>query len=90
MLSPRWVFAHVVVLTLAIVFVNLGAWQLRRLDDRRLTNAVGESRFRASPVLPILILLLLLRDDLPIGHPSKALFKKNFYVKTENVRGPIS
>ena len=50
LLSPRWVFGHVVVLTLAIVFVNLGAWQLRRLDDRRLTNAVGESRFRASPV----------------------------------------
>lgn len=50
LLSPRWVIAHVVVLTLAVVFVNLGLWQLRRLDERRLTNAVGESRFEATPV----------------------------------------
>jgi surfeit locus 1 family protein len=50
LLSPRWVIAHVVVLILAVVFVNLGFWQLRRLDERRLTNAVGESRFEAAPV----------------------------------------
>lgn len=50
LLSPRWVIAHVVVLILAIVFASLGAWQLRRLDERRLTNAVGESRFTAPPV----------------------------------------
>ncbi len=34
----------------AVVFVNLGFWQLRRLDERRLANAVGESRFGADPV----------------------------------------
>jgi surfeit locus 1 family protein len=44
------VIAHVVVLILAVVFVNLGFWQLRRLDERRLTNAVGESRFEEAPV----------------------------------------
>jgi surfeit locus 1 family protein len=44
------VVAHVVVLILAVVFVNLGFWQLRRLDERRLTNAVGESRFEEAPV----------------------------------------
>jgi surfeit locus 1 family protein len=39
--------AHIVVLTLAVVFVSLGFWQLRRLDERRLTNMVGQARFEA-------------------------------------------
>jgi surfeit locus 1 family protein len=38
------------VLILAIVLVNLGFWQLRRLEERRLANTVGESRFEAEPV----------------------------------------
>lgn len=42
--------AHIVVLILVVVFVNLGFWQLRRLEERRLTNAVGESRYEAAPV----------------------------------------
>ena len=50
LLAPRWLLAHVVVLIVAIVFVNLGFWQLRRLEERRLDNAVGESRFEAEPV----------------------------------------
>lgn len=42
--------AHVVVLVVSVVFVSLGMWQLRRLDERRLENTVGESRFEAEPV----------------------------------------
>jgi surfeit locus 1 family protein len=42
--------AHVVVLVISVVFVSLGMWQLRRLDERRLANTVGESRFEAEPV----------------------------------------
>jgi surfeit locus 1 family protein len=42
--------AHVVVLVLSVVFVSLGMWQLRRLEERRLANTVGESRFEAEPV----------------------------------------
>jgi surfeit locus 1 family protein len=48
-LTPRWVAAHVVVIVVAVVFVNLGFWQLRRLEERRTTNQVGESRFTATP-----------------------------------------
>jgi surfeit locus 1 family protein len=48
-LTPRWIAAHVVVVVVAIVFVNLGFWQLRRLDERRLENAVAESRYTAPP-----------------------------------------
>ena len=50
LLTPRWLVAHVVVLVVATVFVNLGFWQLRRLEERRLTNTVGESRFASDPV----------------------------------------
>ncbi len=42
--------AHLVVLILVVVFVNLGFWQLRRLEERQLINTVGESRYEAPPV----------------------------------------
>ena len=42
--------AHVIVVALAILFINLGFWQLRRLEERKLENTVGESRFEAEPV----------------------------------------
>ena len=47
LLTPRWLVAHVVVVSLAVLFVSLGFWQLRRLDERQLDNTVGESRFAA-------------------------------------------
>jgi surfeit locus 1 family protein len=43
------VAAHVVVVALAILFINLGFWQLSRMEERRLENAVGESRFAEEP-----------------------------------------
>lgn len=33
----------------AVVFVSLGLWQLRRLEERQLDNAVAESRYLAPP-----------------------------------------
>ena len=42
--------AHVIVVALAILFINLGFWQLRRLEERQLENTVGESRFEADSV----------------------------------------
>jgi surfeit locus 1 family protein len=50
LLAPRWLVAHVIVVALAILFINLGFWQLHRLEERRLDNTVGESRFGADPV----------------------------------------
>jgi surfeit locus 1 family protein len=38
-----------VVVALAILFIGLGFWQLSRLEERRLENAVGESRFAEAP-----------------------------------------
>lgn len=47
--SPRWLVAHVLVALLAILFINLGLWQLRRLEERRVENVVAAARM-AAPV----------------------------------------
>lgn len=52
LLKPRWIVSHVLVLTLVVVMVNLGLWQLHRLDQKRDLNALIESRTEA-PVQPV-------------------------------------
>ncbi len=52
LLKPRWIVSHVLVLTLVVVMVNLGLWQLHRLDQKRDLNALIESRTEA-PVQPL-------------------------------------
>jgi surfeit locus 1 family protein len=44
------VISHLVVLLVVILFVRLGFWQLDRLEERRLENAVGQARFAEDPV----------------------------------------
>ena len=52
LLSPRWVLSHVLVVLAILVMVNLGFWQLRRLDEKRDRNALIESRMD-QPVVPV-------------------------------------
>jgi surfeit locus 1 family protein len=52
LLSPRWVLSHVLVVLLIVVMVNLGFWQLRRLDEKRDRNDLIESRMD-QPVVPV-------------------------------------
>jgi cytochrome oxidase assembly protein ShyY1 len=42
--KPRWLVGHVIVVALAVLFVNLGFWQLRRLDERKQHNALVLAR----------------------------------------------
>ena len=49
LLSRKWVTAHLVALSLALLFINLGSWQLRRLEDRRLENTVMLNRMSEEP-----------------------------------------
>jgi cytochrome oxidase assembly protein ShyY1 len=42
LLRPRWIALVIVVALLVAVFVQLGRWQLHRLDDRRAANALIE------------------------------------------------
>jgi surfeit locus 1 family protein len=51
------------VVTIAVVFVNLGLWQLRRNDERRMVNTVGQSRIGEEP-LPLETLLDAAGDDI--------------------------
>jgi cytochrome oxidase assembly protein ShyY1 len=52
LLSPRWLLSHVFVLLLVVTMVNLGFWQLRRLDEKRDRNALIEARMD-EPVVPV-------------------------------------
>ena len=49
LLTPRWIAGHLLALALIILFVNLGFWQLRRLEQRSSYNALLESRLEAPP-----------------------------------------
>lgn len=37
--SPGWIASHIFALAMVVLMVNLGLWQLRRLDERRTSNA---------------------------------------------------
>lgn len=50
LLQPKWVLAHAVVITVAVVFVSLGFWQLSRHQERIEQNATGEERIGAPAV----------------------------------------
>lgn len=49
-LRPWWIVSHVVVLAIVVTFVNLGLWQLRRLDEVRERNAQLAERLAQAPV----------------------------------------
>jgi surfeit locus 1 family protein len=49
---PRWIALHLLVITAVVVMVNLGLWQLRRLDERKDYNATVESA-QQLPAVPI-------------------------------------
>src|SRR5829696_2670573 len=43
-LRPKWLLFHVLVIVLVVIMVNLGIWQLHRLQDRRAFNDEVRSR----------------------------------------------
>ena len=50
LLGPAWILSHLAVLALLVVTINLGFWQLRRLDERRHHNDHVEAQARLDPV----------------------------------------
>jgi surfeit locus 1 family protein len=48
-LRPRWIAVHLMVVALAVAFVSLGFWQLRRLDERRADNALITANMATEP-----------------------------------------
>ena len=49
LLTPRWLFGHLLALSLIGLFISFGFWQLRRLGQRDTANALLESRLSAEP-----------------------------------------
>jgi surfeit locus 1 family protein len=52
LLSPRWLLSHLLVVLLTVTMVELGFWQLHRLDERRDRNELVEGR-QQDPEVPI-------------------------------------
>jgi surfeit locus 1 family protein len=59
--TPKWILFHLLVIVLVIAMINLGLWQLRRLDDRKEFNA--EVRSHSSAAVQTLNDLLATSDD---------------------------
>jgi len=49
MLRPKWIGFHLLVLATIVTMINLGFWQLRRLDQRQAFNALIEQRYDLPP-----------------------------------------
>ena len=47
--SPGWVASHLFALAMVVLMVNLGFWQLRRLDERRADSAAIASAMSHAP-----------------------------------------
>jgi cytochrome oxidase assembly protein ShyY1 len=50
--TPRWIFIHLGVSLLIFTMMNLGFWQLRRLDEKKALNKAVASRSEL-PVVPL-------------------------------------
>jgi cytochrome oxidase assembly protein ShyY1 len=49
LLRPKWIAFTLGIVLLIVTMINLGFWQLRRLDARREFNAAVEARYDAPP-----------------------------------------
>src|SRR3712207_8245188 len=49
---PRWLVGTIIAVLVVVLFVNLGFWQLRRLDERRDRNDAIEER-SSLPGVPV-------------------------------------
>jgi surfeit locus 1 family protein len=49
-LTPRWLLSHLFVLAMVVLMVNLGFWQLRRLDEKRADNDAVADASEQAPV----------------------------------------
>ncbi|MBW3604721.1 MAG: SURF1 family protein [Actinobacteria bacterium] len=52
LLRPRWIAGHLLLIVAVVAFVNLGFWQLGRLEERRARNALMTTRL-AMPTQPL-------------------------------------
>ena len=58
LLRPLWILSHLFVLSMVVLMVNLGLWQLHRLDERKVVNAALKAASE-QPAVPIATLVPL-------------------------------
>lgn len=75
LLTPRWLFGHLLALTLIVSFVNFGFWQLRRLAQRDAYNALLEARLGAAPQ-PLAALLRQYSATAPVEAADSAAYRR--------------
>lgn len=49
LLKPRWILSHIFVILVVVTMINLGFWQLGRLDERKSSNAVVTAAMKSQP-----------------------------------------
>src|SRR3954452_24420950 len=71
-LRPKWILSHVLVLLLIVVMINLGFWQLRRLDEKKSSNG----SVRANESQPVAAINTVLHVDDPTSRGSDVAFRR--------------
>lgn len=55
-IRPKWVIGHLIVIAITISFINLGFWQLSRLDEKKTLNSLVAQRME-EPTKPLASLI---------------------------------
>ena len=71
-LRPKWILSHILVLVLIVVMINLGFWQLRRLQEKKDYNA----SVRANEALAVTPVDALLHTNDPTSRGSTLAFRR--------------
>ncbi len=79
-----WLLSHLLVLALVVVMLNLGLWQLRRLDDRQERNEAVTSRGEL-PVEPVADVLAGLDYEEAAGVEYRRVTAAGTYVAADEV-----
>ncbi len=74
LLKPRWLILHLCAIALAILFINFGFWQIRRLHQRQAHNTLLEERLSQAPE-PLAKLLLSYSTDSPANDNASIAFR---------------
>lgn len=75
MRKARWWFGTIVVLGAAVVWINLGFWQVRRLHQSEQHNAAVKARMQAQP-MPLSEALARFDFTVPLTAPNSADYRR--------------
>ncbi|CAB4609960.1 unannotated protein [freshwater metagenome] len=80
--SPKWLCIHIGVLALLVLMINLGFWQLHRLDAKRAFNSQVTAR---STFEPVPVSKILTKDAEVTSLEWRKVIVEGIYVPSESV-----